>query len=596
MSTKLPQQTGLVTFIIKVDGKKVSALYPVISIVVDKTINKIPSAKITLTDGVPAQESFSIINSNDFKLGASIEILAGYHNKEEKIFEGIIVKQEVRAKNERTPLLIVACRDIVYRATLVPKNRSFEHVKDSDVFQEILGNYKGLTKKIASTTIKHEKLLQQEMTDWDFLNVRAEANGQVITVDDSTIHVEAPNLKQSPQLSLTYGQNMYAFEMEMDVRDQWQGAEGNVWSPNEQKSQLLKATEPGELSFGDTKYNALASANQQESRTFYHGGELEEREIETLAESLLKQSRLSKIRGKIKIQGLAAIKLNQVIEIKGKTNHFKGKAYVSGIRHEISEGNWTTELKLGHYNQRYMRQYDDIIGLPAAGMLAPVHGLQIGTVKKLEKDPQKTYRIFVYLPMIHKNDEGIWCRIASFYASKGVGAFFMPEINDEVVVGFINDDPRFPVVVGSLYSKKHNTPVEASDENLQKVFVTKSKLELIFEDKDKEITLKTPGSRSISISDKANTIEMIDDQTNKIRLGEKGIELESTKDITIKAQGAIQLSAGKNTDLKADNKMNIEGGNVQVNAKMKTALVGGTSAELKSKATTIVKGEIVMIN
>jgi phage protein D len=66
----------------------------------------------------------------------------------------------------------------------VPKNNSFSSVKDSDVLSKIIGQYSGLSKDIASTSIQHESLSQLEVTDWDFINMRAEANGQVIIVDD----------------------------------------------------------------------------------------------------------------------------------------------------------------------------------------------------------------------------------------------------------------------------------------------------------------------------------------------------------------------------------------------------------------------------
>jgi len=589
-------QGGSINFVIKVGSNQIDNSYPVVAIKIDKTLNKIPYAKLTLHDGSPMQDAFVVSNNNVFEIGSPITIQLGYQPTLETVFQGIIVKQTIQSNRHTVPYLVIDCRDAAYRTTLVPKNKTFANLCDSDILAKIISTYSDLAKDIASTTIQHEILAQQETTDWDFLNIRAEANGQVILVDDGKITSQKPQVSQSPTLTLDYDTHVYALHLEMDARDQWQGASGTIWDPNRQDNQVMQAKDPGEQSFGKTEYTQLTRINQQNPMMFYHSGTLAENEMASLATSLLSLNRFAKIRGKVSIQGIAAIKPGNSIKLdKGATN-FQGLAYVSGVVHKIEAGNWITQLTIGLPNQRYMRKYPDIVGLPTAGMLAPIHGLQIGIVQQLTDDPKSAYRIFVRFPMVHNSDEGSWCRVGSWYASKGAGAFFMPEIGDEVVVGFINDDLRSPVIVGSLYSSKHAPPVGLDEKNSQKTFLSASQLALTFNDQDQVITLKTPGKRTIVISDKDHTIEIINGDAHKIILGHNQVEIVSQQDITLKAQGNIQLIAGKNIVLKASNEVNISGMNVATKADMKASLVGATSAEVQSNVTTIIKGSIVQIN
>jgi len=546
--------------------------------------------------GEPSEQAFLISNSKLFEIGKDIEIALGYQTDLKPVFKGVITRQALKANDHTKPYLEIYCKDAAYQTTLIPKTISFPNIKDSDAIKKILDDHSYLNKSIEATSIKYEILSQQDTTDWDFINIRAEANGQVVIVDDGKISIQKPNAKQAPKYTFTYGKDIYELDLEMDASTQWKQAGGKIWLSDSQKSQNVNAENVSESSFGAMSYDKLASINKQNQITFFHGGMVTEEEMKKLSTSLLELNRLAKIRGKISVQGVAELKPGSTIKIDKGADNFKGTAYVSSVHHRLEAGEWITDITVGLSSQRYMRKYQDTAGLPAAGMLCPVYGLQIGTVKKLVDDPKSIYRIFVNIPIIHQANEGIWCRIASFYASKNFGAFMMPEEDDEVVVGFINDDFRSPVVVGSLYGAKHPTPINQNKNNTIKTLVTKSKLELTFNEDDKSIIFKTPGGRTISISDKDETIEIVNGSANKIILGKQDVEITSNQNIVLNAQQGIKLQATESIDLKATNEVNISGMNISAQANMKASLVGTTSAEVQSSAATIIKGGIVQIN
>src|SRR6202000_2770268 len=105
---------------------------------------------------------------------------------------------------------------------------------------------------------------------------------------------------------------------------------------------------------------------------------------------------------------------------------------------------------------------------------------------------------------------------------------------DELVVGFVNDDPRYPIVLGMLNSGAKPAPVKAKDSNPQKGFVTRSKMKLLFDDEKKTVTIETPKGKTIKMDDEGDSIELSDQHNNKLTMSADGITMESGKDLTLK--------------------------------------------------------------
>ena len=165
-----------------------------------------------------------------------------------------------------------------------------------------------------------------------------------------------------------------------------------------------------------------------------------------------------------------------------------------------------------------------------AGGLAGIHGLQIGKVTQLE-DPDGEDRILVKLPIIDNEVQGIWSRLATLDAGNNRGWVVSPEIDDEVIVGFINGDPRDAVVLGQLHSSTKPAPIAGSDDNHEKGYTSRSEMKLLFNDEKKIITIETPAGNSIVISEEDKSIILTDQNKNTITMNDGGIELKSPKDI-----------------------------------------------------------------
>jgi uncharacterized protein involved in type VI secretion and phage assembly len=150
-----------------------------------------------------------------------------------------------------------------------------------------------------------------------------------------------------------------------------------------------------------------------------------------------------------------------------------------------------------------------------------------------------------------------------------------------VVVGFLNGDPRHPVILGMLNSSANPAPLKAENANNQKGFITRSNIKFIFDDEKKSIRVETPKGKKLVIDDGADSIIISDQNNNKIEMSAEGIAIESAGDISFKT------SAG---DFK------VEALNVEHTANVKFSAKANAGAELQSGGQTVVKGAIVNIN
>jgi len=225
--------------------------------------------------------------------------------------------------------------------------------------------------------------------------------------------------------------------------------------------------------------------------------------------------------------------------------------------------------------------------LPASGLLPAVSGLQIGIVTVLENDPDGEERIKVRLPLVSASEEGIWARIATLDAGKNRGTFFRPEIGDEVVVGFLSDDPCYPVILGMCHSSAKPAPEPAKDSNHRKGYVSREKMQFTFDDEKKIIVLETPGGNKLTLSDEDKGIVIEDQNGNKITLDDSGVKIDSSKDLILKASKDMNAE-GSNIELKAQTGFKASGAG--------SAEVSGASTTIKGSATTTISGGVVQIN
>lgn len=204
----------------------------------------------------------------------------------------------------------------------------------------------------------------------------------------------------------------------------------------------------------------------------------------------------------------------------------------------------------------------------------------------------------VQIKINSQTEEGIpiWARLGNVFASNHAGFVFIPDIGDEVIVGFIGNQLDEPVVLGSLYSKSQQIPFQSNGFDGLKGIVTKNQLKISFDDIKKTISIDTPAGNSIAINDQMKSVVINDQNGNNITLGPEGISIHSPKDIVLNAGGELKLNTTTKLNVNAKSDIEIAGLNVKVDAKMSAKVSGNATAELSAGGKTTVKGALVMIN
>ena len=576
-----------VSYLIKVNNQAAPDTLMVKSIDVTRCANRIPFATLIILDGEIATQSFPASDLDLLSPGNAVEIQAGYHGANSVIFKGIILRHSILFLEDEASHIEIFCKDNAVKLSAGRKNKYFFNQTDSSVIEDILRPYGAFD--VDQTRLKHREMVQFYSTDWDFVVSRAEANGMLVLADDGKVSVKQPNFNQNPKFTLSLGPSVYEFEAGMDARDQFPTVEVSTWDPAAQ--QALKTTPGG--SPAPAQASASAGAGGATPNTDYtaalglanyplqHSGVFKPEEADAWAQAQMLKSELAKKRGRIKFDGTADIKPGDCIELQGFGQRHSGKVLVTAVTQEIGEGAWFTHAQFGLPLQWLAQTFDDVSALPAAGLVPAVHGLQVGVVTRLQGSPaDPDFRIQVRLPLLAPQGEGVWSRLAAQDAGNKRGAIWRPEIGDEVIVGFFNDDPRHPVVLGAMHSSAHAAPIAAADKNHEKGWITRSDMRLIFNDDEKSIVISTPKGKKITLDEKNDKIQLEDEHRNTIRLDQNGILIESGKDIILKASNDFKLEA--------------------INVGQKAAAAFKAEAQgqatLQSTAEVVVKGTFVRIN
>jgi Rhs element Vgr protein len=580
----------VLAYTVTCNGKPLDDSFELISAHVRLELNRIGKATLRFNAGDMDNQQFDETDSDYFKPGNSIKLDAGELNDLKTLFEGVIIETSIKINKGQRSQMVVECRDNAYQATQGRKNRIFEKKKDSEILKEVLSAYGSVS--VDETKYQHPEIVQYYCSDWDFALSRADACGMFIYCEGSKIGIFKPKVSASPVLTVTYGSDMIDFDGGLSSGDLFSGYEAVSWDPATQKQTKVSASAPELNEQGDLTANALAGSN---NLLFQTDAPKEPAALQEWVNSMALKAGLARYRGKVSFYGAAEVIPGCLIELKGLGKRFNGNAYIGSVTHIIEKNEWITEAGIGVQSGNITEE-PDVVSPPAGGFLPGTEGLHTAIVKKIDSDPAGEYRIQVELPWLEGKEKMLWARFATAYASSGSGYFFLPEPEDEVLVGFINNDPSHPVILGEIYGSKHKAPFEYEAKNNKKAIVTRSKLTIEFDEEKKILTLHTPGKNKIEISDEGKSITLSDQNKNTVVMDGNGISLSSAKDLTLKAQGGITLDATSNVKVSSKSDVSAEGANVNIKAKIGVAVKGNASAEFSAAGKTVLKGGMVLIN
>jgi uncharacterized protein involved in type VI secretion and phage assembly len=197
-----------------------------------------------------------------------------------------------------------------------------------------------------------------------------------------------------------------------------------------------------------------------------------------------------------------------------------------------------------------------------------IYGVAIGEVID-NIDLTQAARVQLRLPWLPGYEP--WARVAAMSAGSSRGAFFIPQVGDEVLVAFNHGDVREPYVVGSLWNGEDSPPASSPTDAISKRLI------------------KTPAGHQIELDDFEQSIEVKTSTGQKVKLAADSIELSTTggtAKVTLGTAGRIELTATLELVIKAPS-ISIQGTSVDVKADGSASLNGGGACAIKGGVVTI---------
>lgn len=163
-------------------------------------------------------------------------------------------------------------------------------------------------------------------------------------------------------------------------------------------------------------------------------------------------------------------------------------------------------------------------------------------------DPEGQGRVRIRLPWAADTGDAVyehWAPVATLMAGAGRGTWFIPEVDDEVLVAFGGGDPRHPYVIGALWNGSDSPPEDIAPANDVRAIHSRSGVKIRIEDTAgaEKLTLETPGGHTIVMDDGGRTIEVTDSNTNTVTFDSGGITVTASSKVSINAS-TVDVSAG----------------------------------------------------
>lgn len=483
-------------------------------------------------------------------------------------FIGMVTEVKLENSIDGLNTVLIVAKSPTITLDGAPQVAVYQDQSASDIIGAIVGNYPMNRGKMQSGGSSIKYSVQYRETDWRYVRRLAEGAGLFAYYDGKEFSLQKAN--GSSHVGLTWRESLGAFSMGLGTAPakfqskSWEYGGKTAFEGQADSSVLRSApSDVAKVSIDASKkvferpgYVPTVKATDQSSVDSALGGQVESQVgqmVVCAGESIV-----------------PAVKVGHCVKVEGMSK-LDGLYWVKRVTHHFDES--------GKYHNEFVCSPLDI-SFPAKTTSRPaLTNLQSGIVTDLG-DPEGLGRIKVKIPAL--GIETIWVRYASPHAGSGHGWITLPEVDDEVLVGYENGNPDLPIALGSLYTGTDTLPVTPDDKNEVKVFLTRAGNEIRLTDKDGEEEIK------ISTKDGDNQI-VLNMKKPSISITSKGdVSLESTGDFSIKGKN-VSIESEAATDVKAGADLNLE---ASANFKAKA------SANLNAEASgqCVIKGAVINLN
>ena len=558
------------------------------------------------TIGCPFSElpnSIQGVGQNYVGKSITIQLLAGLdEGRGQMSFEGVVTKVRLSKSEAAVMQLMIEGHCPTILLDDGPHHRTFTDKSLADIIKTVANDFPQLQTKIdPAYTAPIPYVTQYGESAFGFLNRLLATYGEWGYYDgESAVYGRPPH---EEEIELVFGHDMIGLEVTALVAPPNFKLVGyNYLGDSHYDSSGAQATVPG---IGDLTQELMGTATE----VFAHEPTLAE-PLDAVDKATLDkyaERRRAAVAGSfLQLAGISTrldLRLGQVIKVRALASTMSFGA------DEADYGSFRI-ISLSHDCNAQGDYHNNFKAIPAKLEIPPIEFEQIRLPRAeaqlaevLENDdPEQLGRVQVQFPWQKPDDERTpWLRVSAAGAGSGHGAYFVPEIGDQVLVDFTHNNPDRPVVTGSLYHGKVK-PADAHDpDNNAKIIRTRSGNQVVFSDKD--------GEESIKIENGTNVLTLSLKGDHTIDITTAGDMTLSGKNITIAAEEELVLTAGKNamyesgqaTSITAGSGCTVDGGpsvevtaqNVDLEAQVGLVAKGGATTDVQAPSTTV-KGDAIV--
>jgi uncharacterized protein involved in type VI secretion and phage assembly len=449
------QQRRLDGVVLTIDGRPLnSELYARLSLVRVEESVQLPDYFAVHFD----DPHFELFDRGGFDLGTRVEIAFRAEGDPVVVTSGEITAISVEPGTSGRHELVLTGLDLTHRLTRGPKSRSFQRVTDADIAGRIAGEY-GLEPDVDGTGEVHDYVLQAGESDYAFLRRRAARIGFDFWISERTFHFKrAPRGAASPP-PLRWGQNLHRFTVRFSSSERCDEVQIRGWDPLAKQSLTGHATEGDRGTDAAGATEMAAAARRSFGRVRRSAGQfpvVDQAEADALASSFLLRASGAEVVLRGEAAGDPLLGAGAQVRLEQVGGRLAGRYRVTAVEHVYGAGR--------PYVTRFVCGGKEPAGLADLVNRGSAHeerrgwgGLVIGIVTN-NADPEKLGRVKVTFPTLSAEDESTWARVVSPGAGRARGMQWLPEVDDEVLIGFELDDRTRPVVLGGLWNRSDAPP------------------------------------------------------------------------------------------------------------------------------------------
>jgi phage protein D len=488
-------------------------------------------------------------------------------NQEKKGFliEGEITAIEVHFNDKSEAPIIIRGYDMSHRLHRGRHNRSFLNNTDSDIVRKIAKEAGIPLGKIDNSGAAHEYVFQENQTNMEFLRQRAARIGFELFIEEGKINFCKPESKEPVELK--WLDEISSFSTRVTSAEQVSSVEVRSWDYTQKK--LITSTAKSEKVITDTgnKQGSNSSKKFNISKPpqmiVVDKPVFNAKEAEKMAQALCDELGGEFVYADAKAEGNPKIRPGRVVTLQNMGTRFSGKYYITETRHFYNQRVYTTEFSV-----RGLRSGNLYTSISPQTHLQPGQTFLVGVVTN-NQDPKGLSRVKVKFPTLTEQHESYWARVVAPGAGSKRGFDCLPEVNDEVLVGFEHGDIHRPFILGGLWNGK-DAPSEPVNDSVKagkvrlRTFKTRvgHTLQFIEEDKGSSktgIRVETKAGHTIYLNDSQALVRIVTRSGHEIEMNDR------SRSVSILSKGNLSIKANGNIDIKANGTISVNGAIIRLN-------------------------------